>query len=56
MNNPVNDATYADAAMLTLTRTVGLMFRSLLKEGMNRKEALVVVLAWMNAVIRDGKE
>lgn len=42
--------------MITLTRTIGLMFRSLMKEGMNRKEALVVVIAWMNSVIRDGKE
>ena len=55
MPDPV-DSTYADAAMITLTRTIGLMFRSLMKEGMSRKEALVIVIAWMNSVIRDGKE
>ena len=54
--NPANDPTYADAAMIALTRTIGVMFRALLKEGMTRKEALTVVLAWMTSALREGRE
>lgn len=52
----MTDKTYSEAAMTTLGHNIADIWRGLLEGGMSRKEALVVICAYMRGLAANKAE